>query len=138
MQTKLNPYIIFDNKAREALEFYKAALGGTLTLSTFAEGGMGEQYPNETEKIMHGQLTTDSGLIVMASDTPSDAPHNPGSSVAISLSGGNEEELRGYWDKLSEGGKVTQPYEKAPWGDMFGMFTDKFGIDWMVNASHQQ
>jgi PhnB protein len=59
----------------------------------------------------------------------------PGSNISISLSGDNEEELRGYWNKLSEGGTIGMPLEKAPWGDTFGMLTDKFGIGWMVNVA---
>ena len=53
----------------------------------------------------------------------------------MSLSGDNEEELRGYWQKLSEGAAIELPLETAPWGDTFGMLTDKFGIQWMVNIT---
>jgi PhnB protein len=59
----------------------------------------------------------------------------PGSTITVSLSGDDEAELRGYWEKLSDGGQVTMPFEKAPWGDFFGMCTDKFGIPWMVDAA---
>ena len=135
MKSKLNPYISFNGNAREALEFYKAALGGNLATSTFAEGGMSEHYPNETEKLMHGQLDTESGMTIMVSDTPSDVEYKPGTNISLSLSGDNEDELRGYWDKLSVGGTISQPLVKAPWGDTFGMFADKFGIDWMVNIA---
>ena len=54
---------------------------------------------------------------------------------SISLSGDDDRELRGYWDKLAAGGTVTLPLEKAPWGDSFGMLTDKFGTPWMVNIA---
>jgi PhnB protein len=53
----------------------------------------------------------------------------------MSLSGDNEVELRKYWDKLTVGATVHQQLNKAQWGDTFGMFTDKFGIEWMVNIS---
>ncbi len=71
----------------------------------------------------------------MASDTPSVMEYRGGSSISMSLSGDNEAELRGYWDKLSEGAQVGMPLNKAPWGDTFGMLTDKFGINWLVNIS---
>lgn len=55
--------------------------------------------------------------------------------MSVSLSGANEDELKGYWDKLSDSAKIEQPLMKAPWGDNFDMLTDKFGIRWMVNIS---
>jgi len=54
---------------------------------------------------------------------------------AVSLSGDDEASLKGYWDKLSAGATITMPLEKAPWGDSFGMLTDKFGVSWMVNIA---
>lgn len=134
MQSKLNPYISFDNKAKEAMEFYKNIFGGTLTMSTFKEGGMPHD-PSDADKIMHGQLLAENGMTLMASDTPPGMSYNPGTNISISLSGDNEEELKGYWKKLSYGAKIGVPLEKAPWGDMFGMLTDKFGISWMVNIT---
>lgn len=130
----LNPYINFNGNAREAIEFYNAAFGGKLTVSTYKEGGM-PASPEEENKVMHGMIEADNGIVLMAADTPSGWPYTPGTNVSVSLSGEDEEQLRGYWDKLSAGGKVTQPLTKAPWGDTFGMFTDKFGIGWMVNIA---
>jgi PhnB protein len=63
---------------------------------------------------------------------------NPGDNIAISLSGDDAEALRGYWEKLSDGGNVTMPLEKQMWGDEFGMCVDRFGIPWMVNITQQQ
>ena len=71
----------------------------------------------------------------MASDAPSHIDHSAGSNIAISLSGDDEAELHGYWDGLAAGGAVAVPLEKAPWGDTFGMLTDKFGIELMVNIA---
>lgn len=72
----------------------------------------------------------------MGADTPAHMEYTPGASISISLSGEDETELRGYYDKLvSDGGRVTVPMEKAPWGDVFGMCTDQFGIDWLVNVN---
>jgi PhnB protein len=61
--------------------------------------------------------------------------YNPGSNYSISLSGDDDADLRGYWEKLSESGTVTMPLEKAPWGDSFGMCVDKYGVSWLVNIS---
>jgi PhnB protein len=87
---------------------------------------------------MHGQLESASGYTLMGADTPPGGEHNPGNNVAISLSGDDSDELRGYWEKLSDGGNVAVPLEKQMWGDEFGMCTDRFGIGWMVNIGSPQ
>ena len=133
MTTRLNPYISFRDNAREAMDFYQSVFGGELTRSTFGEMHASED-PAEQDKIMHSMLVTD-GLALMAADTPSGMDVTPGNNISISLSGEDEKELRGYWDGLSEGGNVTMPLEQAPWGDSFGMLTDRFGITWMVNIA---
>jgi PhnB protein len=84
---------------------------------------------------MHAQLESPSGLTLMASDTPARMEYNPGNTYSISLSGEDDAELRGYWDKLSEGGAVSMPLAMAPWGDAFGMCNDKFGVAWLVNIA---
>ena len=134
MNTKLNPYISFKGQAKDAVEFYKSVFGGKLTMSTFKEGGA-PVGPDEENNIMHAQLDADNGMTLMVSDTMAQMNYTPGTNISISLSGDNEAELKGYWDKLSDGAKITQPLEKAPWGDTFGMLTDKFGIGWLVNIS---
>ena len=137
MTVRLNPYIAFtDGNAREAMEFYKSVFGGTLAMNTFGEFGAPE--PAIADKIMHAMLETDNGLALMASDPPPQMPVTPGSSIAISLSGDDADELHGYWDKLSDGGTVTVPLEKQMWGDEFGTCRDKFGVEWMVNISAPQ
>ena len=134
MASRLNPYITFDGNAREAMEFYRDVFGGELNLNTFGEFGSQET----PDKIMHGQLETDRGFTLMASDTPPGMPHNPGTNMSISLSGDDRNELRGYWDKLSGSGSVTMPMEKQAWGDEFGICSDRFGIAWLVNISQPQ
>jgi PhnB protein len=129
--SRLNPYISFDGNAREAMEFYKGVFGGTLSLNTFGEYGM--QDAPEANKIMHGMLETDNGLTLMGADTPPGMDHNPGDNITVSLSGDDADELRGYWEALSDGGSVSVPLEKQMWGDEFGQCVDKFGIAWMVN-----
>lgn len=138
MPTTLNPYLGFRENAREAMTFYQSVFGGDLALSTFGEFHASED-PAEADKIMHGILTTGNGLVLMGADTPNSMDLAPGSSISVSLSGDDEAELRGYWDKLSaDGGTVTVPMERAPWGDIFGMCTDRFGTAWLVNVSNPQ
>lgn len=134
MPARLNPYLNFADSTRQAMEFYKAALGGNLTISNFGDANMPATDPAETGKVMHAQLETPAGFTLMASDTPKSrgAPHPNGT---ISLSGEDDAEFRGYWDKLSAGGSVLMPLMTAPWGDTFGMFVDKFGVSWMVNIA---
>jgi PhnB protein len=135
MATRLNPYLTFHGKAREAMEFYRDVLGGDLTLTTFAEGGMPDA--GDPEHIMHGQLETGSGFTLMGSDAGSGSPAPPMSGVQISLSGGidADAELTGYYEKLAAGGTVVEPLAAAPWGDKFGIVSDPYGIVWMVNIS---
>jgi PhnB protein len=61
--------------------------------------------------------------------------HNPGDNIAVSLSGDDADDLRGYWEKLSDGANVEVPLEKQMWGDEFGMCVDRYGITWMVNIT---
>lgn len=137
MQTQLNPYLSFRDNAREAMEFYKTVFGGKLEMQTFKDFHA-SQDPSEDNKIMHSVLTADNGIVFMASDTPNGMEYRAGTNMSMSLSGDNETELRGYYEKLSAGGTVGMPLEKAPWGDMFGMCTDKFGVSWLVNISPQK
>lgn len=134
MATKLNPYLNFRDSAREAMEFYRSVFGGDLTMSTFAEF-QASQDPSEQDKIMHAQLVSPGGLTLMASDSPNAMEYTPGNNYSVSLSGDDEAELRGYWDKLSDGGTVVMPLDRAPWGDAFGMCIDRFGVSWLVNIA---
>jgi PhnB protein len=134
MPTRLNPYLGFRDNAREAMTYYQSVFGGELTMSTFGEY-QASQDPAEQDKIMHAMLTTDSGMVLMGADTPNGMDYKPGDNFSVSLSGEDEAELRGYWDRLSSDGNVTVPFEPAPWGDIFGMCTDKYGVPWLVNAA---
>jgi len=133
MTTRLNPYLNFREGTRDVMNFYVTVFGGELTISTFADsGGMGLDE-SEQGKVLHSQLVTDAGLTVMAADVP--ASMTVGANGTVALSGDDDAELRGYWDRLTDGGSVTVPLERAPWGDAFGMCTDRFGVDWLVNIS---
>ena len=103
-------------------------------LYTFKEY-QASQDPSDDNLIMHAMLETENGMTLMASDPQGWMEYRPGTNFSVSLSGDNEAELTTYFQKLSEGGTVTMPLTKAPWGDSFGMCTDKFGVSWLVNIS---
>ena len=134
MQTTLNPYLNFRDKTREAMEFYQGIFGGKLDVNTFSDYNASPD-PSEANKVMHAALTAENGIVFMAADTPNSMEYNTGTNFSMSLSGDNEDELRGYFDKLAAGGTVTMPLEKAVWGDTFGMVKDKFGVSWLVNVT---
>ncbi len=131
MTSRLNPYLSFRDNAREAMEFYQSVFGGELEINTFGEYGGAPDGLSE-DGVMHALLKTRSGFVLMASDSPGDAPQQ-GNAISISLSGTDGDELRGYWEKLSADGTVTMPFEKQMWGDEFGECTDKFGVRWSVD-----
>lgn len=133
MSSRLNPYISFQDSAKDAMEFYRDVFGGELNVSTFGEYGQSDS--GVADRVMHAQLETDRGFTLMASDTPPGMERSEGTNISISLSGDDEAELRGYFEKLSAGGEVGMPLEKQVWGDFFGDCTDKFGIKWLVNIA---
>ena len=140
MTTRLNPYLNFAGTARQAMELYQSVLGGELRVDTFdAFGGAPEGL--EGHHVMHAMLETPGGMVLMASDGSAPTGQGTGQAtsdaggVALSLSGDDTEELRGYWERLSARGSVTMPLEMQMWGDEFGMLVDEFGITWMVNIA---
>jgi PhnB protein len=134
MTVRLNPYLGFRSGARDALEFYHSVFGGTLTIGTYGEAGL-SQDPAEAEKVMHGQLDGEDDLLLMASDAPAGMPTPTESSISLSLSGDDHETLTRRWNALAEGASVIEPLTTAPWGDTFGMLTDRHGVTWMVNIT---
>ena len=134
MASRLNPYLNFRGQAREALEFYRSVFGGEFTVTTFGEFG---ETPEgvEADQVMHGQLETSMGFTLMISDVPSAMDLTVGDNITVSLSGDDADALRGYWERLSDGGTVTFPLAKQMWGDEYGQCQDRFGIPWMVNIT---
>jgi PhnB protein len=132
MASRLNPYLNFAGTARQAMEFYNEVFGGTLTMNTY--GDFAPESP-DANKIMHGHLETPSGFVLMGADAPPGTDLNPGDAITVCLSGDDGDELRGYWEKLSDGGTVSVPLEKQMWGDEYGACVDRFGVPWMLNIS---
>lgn len=139
MTVKLNSYISFNGNTKEAIEFYKSVFGGEVFMDTF--DSYADKMPMTEEdkgKIMHAYLKGEDGVELMAADTPNGMPLQSGAQISLTLNGDDEAKLREYWDKLSEGGQITVPLDKAPWGDTFGMLVDKFGINWMIDIGPVQ
>ncbi|HWG99086.1 MAG TPA: VOC family protein [Pilimelia sp.] len=136
MTSRLNPYLTFDGNAREAMEFYRSVFGGELQIHTFGESGSPD--PGLADKVMHAMLATDRGYVLMASDTAPGMSYDPGNTITCSLSGDPGEGLEEVWEKLSDGGTVTMPFEKQMWGDLYGSCVDRFGIPWMVNVAQPE
>lgn len=139
MASTLNPYVNLPGSARDALAFYAGVFGGEPTIMTFGESGFSAEAggtPEEADKVMHGQLETTAGYTLMVADAPASMADAPvGGTISISLSGDDEPALHGYWDALSEGATIIEPLTRAPWGDSFGMLTDRFGVGWLVNIA---
>ena len=133
MASRLNPYFTFPGTAREAMEHYAKVFGGDLTVMTFGDAGA-EGVPDPSQ-VMHAMLETPTGFTLMASDLPPGAEHDPGTSVAVSLSGDDADDLRRWWSELSADATITVPLERQMWGDDFGACTDRFGVHWMVNIA---
>lgn len=138
---KLSTYLTFDGQAREALTFYQQVLGGTLEMMTFAQAPEAEHFPAEhRERIMHVCLTLDDYRL-MASDTMPGMDCGSGTyegikGCSISLHPDSVAEGERLFAGLSAGGQVVMPMEKTFWAERFGMFTDRFGVSWMVNCEH--
>lgn len=140
----INPYLTFDGNCAEAFGFYKSVFGGEYAMITrFKDMPPAEGQPpmseSDGERIMHVSYPISKETILMASDTIEAMPHVTtfGNNIALSVNTDSEEEAQKVFNGLSAGGTITMPLEKTFWGALFGMFTDKFGIHWMVNYDYK-
>jgi len=119
-----NPYLFFTGNCKEAMEFYKGIFGGEVTY---------QMHYDDPNKVMHAQL--DGGEIeFMGSDGDRTTPYET-CRISLSLSGTDTDKLTGFFKALAEGGNVESDLKTESWGDTFGMVTDKYGVDWMVNIT---
>ncbi len=124
----LDAYLFFDGNCKEAMEFYKSVFGGELSLNTMKDTP--GTKPEDKDRIMHASLEG-GDINLMASDSHTASPKM--AKVELSLSGTDEPKLTKMFKSLAGGGKVRMPLGKQSWGDTFGMLSDKYGVDWMVN-----
>ncbi len=136
----VNPYLNFPGNAEEAFNFYKSVFGGEPGgLTRFKDTPEGEKLnASEKEKIMHVSLPIGKENVLMATDALESMGHKvtPGTNFHICISAENKAEAEKFFSGLSKGGKVTMPLADTFWGDYFGMITDKFGIQWMINYTY--
>jgi PhnB protein len=142
--TTVNVYLNFEGNCEEAFNFYKSIFGGEFSyLGRFKDMPPQEGVPpitaEEGEKIMHISLPISKETSLMASDTGGEwcAKITQGNNFSVSISTDSQNEADRLFNGLSAGGQVTMPMEKTFWGSYFGMFTDKFGINWMVSFDEQ-
>jgi PhnB protein len=129
---KISPYLTVDN-ARETLNFYKDCFGGETYIMTVAETPIAKQLPPESQnKVMHASLTSDHISIAM-SEMSGPQGFVRGNTVSLMINCTSEAELNQMFAKLSPGGHVMMPPGKQFWGSIFASFTDKFGIQWLLN-----
>ena len=133
--TTVNPYLMFEGNCAEAMNFYKTALNGTLETMPF-EGSPVEVPDNYKDKILHSTLKF-GDAVIMASDGIPGQKYDFGNGTHISISVNTLDEAKTFFKNLSDGGKITMPFEKTFWGASFGMLTDRFGINWMVNCDEK-
>ena len=123
-------YVNFQGRAREAMEFYREVLGGTLELQ--AMNGQGKVEPaGPGDRIWHSRLEAD-GVVVQATDGKPDYPTQAGNNVAIALGGKNRERLSRIFEALAVGGTVLLPLAPQPWEAEQGWVMDRFGTRWKV------
>ncbi len=136
---QINPYIHFNGNAEEAFNFYKSVFGGEFAMiMRFKDLPVDPMHPiseSEANKIMHIALPIGKSDVLMASDTPESlGKHNENETRSkISISAESREEADNLFKGLSEGGQIEVPIADSPWGSYFGMFRDKYGIEWMVD-----
>jgi PhnB protein len=138
--TKLNPYLNFAGNTEEAFNFYKSVFGGEFSsLVRFKDMPMeGVKIPKEDEnKIMHISLPIGNDML-MATDAPESMGFkvNFGNNSYISVHPDSKEEADRIFNALSAGGTIEMPIADQPWGDYYGSFKDKFGVQWMVNYTY--
>lgn len=139
---QINPYLTFNGNCEDAFNFYKSVFGGEFPyVGKFKDMPSEHPIPEEQkEKIMHISLPIGGDSVLMGSDSSDQWGHatNVGNNFSISINAETEQEAKDIFEKLSRGGKVTMPIDKTFWGALFGMFTDKYDINWMVNYDYNQ
>jgi PhnB protein len=134
---QLNPYISFPGNCEEAINFYKDCLDGEILSMNYFENSP-EDSPivvpaDFKKKVMHVTMKFSGGTI-MACDNPPQHNVIVGNNINLSIGLDDTAEADKYFNKLSEGGKVMMEMQDTFWGARFGMFTDKYGINWMINC----
>lgn len=138
----LNPYLNFAGNTEEAFKFYRSVFGGDFSfVQRFKDSPAAAQAPAEAkEKLMHIALPVGKGNTLMGTDAIESMGHKvtAGTNFHLSIEADSKEEAGKIFNGLAAGARITQPLGDAPWGAYFGMLTDKFGIQWMVNHTYKK
>lgn len=133
----INPYLNFNGETEEAFKYYQSVFGGELSeINRFKDMPDAENIPEQDrEKVMHVSLPIGKGNVLMGSDIMGSMASNfkLGNNFYISINTQSREETERIFKELSRGGKIEMELEETFWGSYFGMFTDKYGINWMVD-----
>lgn len=135
----VNPYLMFNGRCEEAIEFYKSAAGATdAHMIRFSEappnaGGPGPRPP--PEKIMHANFRIGDTTILASDGECGGTTRFDG--FSLSINAGSDAEAKKVFDALAKGGQVRMPLAQTFWTSSFGMLTDKFGVGWMVSVEHK-
>jgi len=132
MPREITPYLMFDGDCKQAMTFYHQVLGGKLDLMTYGQADP-TASAEDKDKVIHARLENGS-TVIMASDSGKGMPVKDGDDVWLSLQCGAASEVDAIYAKLADGGQSSQPPHDAFWGTRFGMLTDRFGVQWMVNS----
>ena len=131
----LNTYLTFDGECRQAFEFYRSVFGGDFAaFSTFADGP--DDLPvaeADKNRVLHVSLPIGSSVLMGSDSSSFSPPLVVGNNVSLVIEAGSRAECDELFARLSAGGSVTMPLQKTFWGAYYGMWTDRFGIGWMVN-----
>ena len=137
----INPYLNFDDRTEEAFNFYQSVFGGKISLMRYKEMPGAEKMPTkEKEKVMHATLPLGKAGMLMGSDVPGSMldEFKFGTNTYIMIETESEKEAHNLYDKLSAEGKVEMELQKMFWGALYASFTDKFGVQWMINYTYEQ
>ncbi len=141
MATFLNVYLTFNGNCQEAFDFYKSVFGGAyLNVARYKDVPAEQQHdPAEGEKIVNVSLPIGGNSVLMGSDMPNAyGKAVTGTNFSVSIHPDSKDEAQRLFEGLSAGGTVTMPMADAFWGAYFGMFTDQFGIQWMINYDYNR
>lgn len=139
---RIDVYLNFDGQTEEAFMFYKSVFGGEFqTIQKMKDAPGGDKLSKEEQnRILHVALPIKGGAILMGSDTMTSmgAVLSKGNNVNICIQPDSKEDVNRLFEKLSAGGKVDMPMKEEFWGDYFGSFIDKFGVNWLISFALSQ
>ena len=132
--TQLIPYLNFNGQCKEALAFYQSCFkDAEVAMQTFASANIADIPPEIKDNVMHAEFKSE-GFMFMATDGQDKSDYNQGNNIHLNLQMDSTEEQIELFDKLAVGGSIVMPLQQTFWNARFGMLTDKFGIQWMLNV----